>query len=380
MLSFKAELESLMTEQISLQPASVPPRRGRANAPQTFYDLNLDELTEYLREHGYPAYRARQLYHWAYQQLAASYDEMTVLPKALRSELADTLPLTHLEPVRELEADCGDTLKLLFRTHEGNHIETVLMFYPDRVTVCVSCQIGCAVGCSFCATGMSGLTRNLTASEMVGQVVAAARRARAFDRQLTNIVMMGMGEPFQNYESTMRMARILNDPEGMKFGARRITVSTSGLVPFIDKLADDPLQVKLAVSLHAPNNHLRDTLVPLNRRWPVQDLVDACRRYVEKTGRRVSFEYCLINDVNDSDTVANQLATLLRGLLCHVNVIPLNPTPAEPSYERPSEERIERFAKILNDRGIPTSVRYSRGVDIAAACGQLRVEHEASAN
>jgi 23S rRNA (adenine2503-C2)-methyltransferase len=358
---------------ISTQSATVRARRG---VPQTFYDLDLPELTGFVADRGYPAYRARQMYHWAYQQLAGSYEEMSVLPKSLRGELPELLPLTHLELVRELEADDGETLKLLFRAHDGNTLETVLMFYPDRVTVCVSCQIGCAVGCSFCATGMSGLTRNLSAGEMVAQVVAAARRAREFDRQLTNIVMMGMGEPFQNYEATMRMARILNHPEGMKFGARRITVSTSGLVPFIDKLAADPLQVKLAVSLHAPNDDLRNVLVPLNRRWPVSELIDACRRYVDMTGRRISFEYCLIKDVNDSDEVARELVDLLRGLLCHVNVIPLNPTPAEPSYERPSEARIHRFAEILEERGIPATVRYSRGVDIAAACGQLRAEHE----
>ena len=355
------------------QASQLQVRRG---APQTFYDLTLDELTERLAELRQPAYRARQMYHWAYQQLVSDYAEMNVLPKSLRADLAESLPLTHLEPVQEIQTDDGETIKLLFRTHDGNHIETVLMFYPDRVTVCVSCQIGCAVGCSFCATGMMGLTRNLTAGEMVGQVVAAARRTRGLDRQLSNIVMMGMGEPFQNYEATMKMARILNDPEGMKFGARRITVSTSGLVPFIDKLADDPLQVKLAISLHAPNDRLRDTLVPLNRRWKVRELVDACRRYVDTTGRRVSFEYCLIKDVNDSDETARELAQLLRGLLCHVNIIPLNPTPAEPSYERPSEARIHRFAQIVDIAGIPTSVRYSRGVDIAAACGQLRIEHE----
>lgn len=352
------------------------PVQVRRNTPATLYDLKLDELSSHLSGLGHPAYRARQIYHWAYQQLASSYDDIRVLPKALRSELSETLPLTYLELVEEEQTEDGETLKLLFRTHDGNHIETVLMFYPDRVTVCVSCQIGCAVGCSFCATGMMGLTRNLTAGEMVAQVVAAARRARDFDRQLTNIVMMGMGEPFQNYHGTMKMARILNDPEGMKFGARRITVSTSGLVPFIDKLAGDLLQVNLAISLHAPNDHLRDTLVPLNRRWNVEQLIAACRRYVDTTGRRISFEYCLIKDVNDSDEVAEQLSRLLRGLLCHVNIIPLNPTPAEPSYERPSVERINRFASILDAGRIPTSVRYSRGVDIAAACGQLRIEHE----
>ncbi len=365
-----------MASDLSITPEHRVTSSIRNRAPSTFYDLTLDELTGKISELGQKPYRARQIYHWAYQHLVGSYGEMSVLPKSLRADLSESLPLTYLEPVRELEADGGDTLKLLFRTHDGNHLETVLMFYPDRVTVCVSCQIGCAVGCSFCATGMSGLTRNLSAGEMVAQVVAAARRAREFERQLTNIVMMGMGEPFQNYEATMKMARILNDPEGMKFGARRITVSTSGLVPFIDRLAKDPLQVKLAISLHAPNDELRDTLVPLNRRWPVEDLILACRRYVETTGRRISFEYCLIKDVNDSDDVARDLGSLLSGLICHVNVIPLNPTSAEPSYERPSEERIQRFARIVEESGIPTSVRYSRGVDIAAACGQLRAEHE----
>lgn len=365
--------EDPRTNQETSQP------RVHRGAPLTFYDLTLDELAEHLATVGQKPYRARQMYHWAYQQLVGSYDQMNVIPKSLRAELTESLPLTFLEPVQEIQTDDGETLKLLFRTHDGNHIETVLMFYPDRVTVCVSCQIGCAVGCSFCATGMMGLTRNLSAGEMVGQVVAAARRTREYDRQLTNIVMMGMGEPFQNYEATMKMARILNDPEGMKFGARRITVSTSGLVPFIDKLADDPLQVKLAISLHAPTDKLRDTLVPLNRRWNVRTLIDACRRYVDMTGRRISFEYCLIKDVNDSDETARELGRVLRGLLCHVNIIPLNPTPAEPSYERPTETRIQRFAQIVDKSGIPTSVRYSRGVDIAAACGQLRIEHEETA-
>lgn len=343
--------------------------------PESLYDLTLDELAARLSGQGVPAYRARQIFHWAYRQLASDYAAMTVLPKTLRDQLAAELPCDQLEPVRVLQTDDGETEKLLFRTSDGQFIETVLMFYADRVTVCVSCQVGCAVGCAFCATGMMGLTRNLTAGEMVAQVVAASRLATERGRRLTNLVMMGMGEPFQNYQAVMRMARILHEPEGMNFGARRITVSTSGLAPFIDRLADDPLQVKLAISLHAPNNDLRSQLVPLNQRYPVEELIAACRRYVDITGRRVSFEYCLIKDVNDSDAIAHELATLVRGLLCHVNVIPLNPTPAAP-FERPSVERIEGFAAVLNERGIPATVRYSRGVDIAAACGQLRVEHE----
>jgi 23S rRNA (adenine2503-C2)-methyltransferase len=351
-------------------------RRGaRRHRPVTLHDLTLDELENRLVDQGLPRYRARQIFSWAYQHHAESYDEMTVLSKSLRQKLPTFLEMSKLELVRTIETDDGQTRKLLFRTFDGEHLETVLMFYPDRTTVCVSCQVGCAVGCAFCATGMMGLTRNLTTGEMVSQVIEAAREARKLDRNLTNIVMMGMGEPFQNYDAVMKMVRILHDPRGMNFGARRTTLSTSGLIPFIDRLAAEPFQVKLAVSLHAPNDNLRDQLVPLNRRYPVGELIDACRRYVDHTGRRVTFEYALIKDVNDSDEVARELAALLKGLLCHVNVIPLNPTPAAP-FERPSPERIERFAEVIRQKGIPATVRYSRGVDIAAACGQLRVEHE----
>jgi 23S rRNA (adenine2503-C2)-methyltransferase len=385
MVDFPVEMEKHRA--ISIRPRTnqplerpgrpvTPPRRGRVDRPLTLHELTLPELESWLTTSGLPRYRARQIYYWSYQQLVGSYDVMTVLPKALRPRLSESLPVSSLTLVRELTADRGETLKLLFRTFDGEYIETVLMFYPDRTTVCVSCQVGCAVGCAFCATGMLGLTRNLTAGEMVSQVVEAARRAREHGRTLTNIVMMGMGEPFQNYDATMKMVRILHELEGMNFGGRRITVSTSGLVPFIDRLAEEPFQVKLAVSLHAPNDDLRSALVPLNRRYPVDGLIAACRRYIERTGRRVSFEYALIKDVNDSDAIAGELADLLQGLLCHVNIIPLNPTPTAP-FERPSPERIASFATALSRRGIPATVRYSRGLDIAAACGQLRADHEA---
>ena len=354
---------------------SVVRRSSRRDRPLTLHDLTLDELEIRLTNEGLPRFRAKQIFSWAYQHLAESYDDMTVLPKPLRAELSEQLAMTKLELVRTIETDDGQTRKLLFRTFDSELLETVLMFYPDRTTVCVSCQVGCAVGCAFCATGMMGLTRNLTTGEMVSQVIEAAREARKLDRSLTNIVMMGMGEPFQNYDAVMKMVRILHDPQGMNFGSRRTTLSTSGLIPFIDRLAGEPFQVKLAVSLHAPNDELRNQLVPLNRRYPVGELIAACRRYVDQTGRRVSFEYALIKDVNDSDEIARELAVLLRGLLCHVNVIPLNPTPAAP-FERPSPERIERFASVIRQYGIPATVRYSRGVDIAAACGQLRAEHE----
>jgi 23S rRNA (adenine2503-C2)-methyltransferase len=279
--------------------------------------------------------------------------------------------------VRQRVSDDRETIKLLFRTRDDQFVETVVMFYPDRTTVCVSCQIGCAIGCSFCATGLSGLIRNLSAGEMVSQVVHAARLARERERRISNIVVMGMGEPFHNYDAVMRFVAIVNDRQGLGIGARHITLSTAGVVPFIDRLAEEPYQVKLAVSLHAPNDALRSQLVPINRRWPIDELLAACRRYVARTGRRVTFEYVLIEDVNDDERTAAELARRLRGLLCHVNLIPYNPTPAAPLFRRPGPERIERFRAVLERYGIPATVRYSRGVEIAAACGQLRAQEEA---
>ncbi len=359
------------TTDLKIHPTPRQPR----NVPRSIYDLSLDELGSWMVERNQPAYRARQVFRWLYDKLAVDYHDMTNLPPALRDELAEAFPIAAAVPVREIWTDDDQTLKMLYRAPDGHTFETVLMFYPQRVTVCVSCQVGCAVGCSFCATGMSGLLRNLTTGEMVFQAVDMARRAREQGRQLSNLVMMGMGEPFHNYAATMRFIGILNDHQGFDFGARRMTISTSGIVPFIDKLAGEPVQVNLAVSIHAGNDVLRSSLVPINQRWPISDLIGAVRRYIDQTGRRVSFEYALMTGVNSSDEHALELADWLRGMLCHVNVIPYNPTPGAP-YERPTPEGVERFVKVLTDAGIPATVRYSRGVDIGAACGQLRAEHE----
>jgi 23S rRNA (adenine2503-C2)-methyltransferase len=344
---------------------------------EALHDYTLGELEAWVEERGLPRYRARQLFHWAYQQLVFEYESMSVLPKSMRRELSETLPISGLVPVRQRVSDDRETIKLLFRTRDDQFVETVVMFYPDRTTVCVSCQIGCAIGCSFCATGLSGLIRNLSAGEMVSQVVHAARLARERERRISNIVVMGMGEPFHNYDAVMRFVAIVNDRQGLGIGARHITLSTAGVVPFIDRLAEEPYQVKLAVSLHAPNDALRSQLVPINRRWPIDELLAACRRYVARTGRRVTFEYVLIEDVNDDERTAAELARRLRGLLCHVNLIPYNPTPAAPLFRRPGPERIERFRAVLERYGIPATVRYSRGVEITAACGQLRAQEEA---
>ena len=352
------------------QSSVLPSRAGR---PRGAYDLRLHELEAHVLELGFPAYRARQIWGWAYRQCVTDYSEMTNIPAALRSAIAVQAPLSLLETVRAVSSDDGETIKTLYRTGDGQMLETVLMLYPNRATVCVSCQVGCAVGCAFCATGLMGLSRNLGAGEMVAQVVGAAREARQRGRELTNIVMMGMGEPLQNYAEMMRFINIVHDPHGLDIGARRITVSTSGIVPKIDALAEEPLQLNLAISLHAPGDELRSRLVPINRRYPIATLMASIDRYIARTGRRVSFEYALMRGVNDGDSTADDLAALLRGRLCHVNIIPLNPVELLP-YERPDPLGIERFADILRRAGIATSVRYSRGLDIDAACGQLRAK------
>ena len=350
------------------EPQPVAPRAAR---PRGAYDLSLSELETRVTNLGFPEYRGRQVWSWAYRQCVADYPSMSNIPVALRDALATEAPLSLLEPVRAAASEDGETIKTLYRTGDDQVLETVLMLYPNRATVCVSCQVGCAVGCAFCATGLMGLARNLGAGEMVAQVVGAAREARQRGRELTNIVMMGMGEPLQNYAETMRFIRIVNDPRGLALGARRITVSTSGIVPKIDALAMEPLQLNLAISLHAPNDELRSRLVPINRRYPIATLMTSVDRYIAKTGRRVSFEYALMRGINDSAQTARELAALVRSRLCHVNIIPLNPVDVLP-YERPDPAGIERFADILRAAGIPTTIRYSRGLDIDAACGQLR--------
>ncbi len=363
-----------MTETID-SDVLIMPARGRRVTRTTLYDLGFDALRTRMVELGQQPFRAAQVFDWTYKKLAVSYDAMSNLPAELRASLSETLPMDPLKLVHAIETDDGETVKMLYTTHDGQLVETVLMFYPDRATVCVSCQVGCAVGCAFCATGLGGLQRNLTAGEMVVQAVNAARMARERGRPLTNLVMMGMGEPFHNYRETMTFIGILNDKRGMNFGARRITVSTSGIVPGIEKLAAEPIQVNLAISLHAPNDELRSSLVPINNRFPIEVLMAAARDYIARTGRRISFEYALMKGINDSDEIAAELADLLQGMLCHVNIIPLNPVDVLP-YERPEAADIDRFAAVLESRGIPTTVRYSRGVEIAAACGQLRAKFQ----
>ncbi len=359
----------------SIQLSAEPVGRSR-KLPDSWLDLSPDTAAALVTDLGEPGFRARQASQWTWKQLAPCFAEMGTLPTPLRTRLAEAIDFDPLTIDKVYEADAGETLKMLSRTRDGLLVETVLMFYPDRVTVCISCQVGCAVGCAFCATGIGGLERNLTPGEMISQVLDASRRARQRGRSLTNLVMMGMGEPFQNYANTMQFIRAINDPDNLGFGARRITISTSGIVPGIEKLTAEPLQVNLAVSLHAPNNALRDTLVPINKRWPVETLMASCDHYMKTTGRRISFEYALMKGINSDDAIAIELAALLQKRPCHVNIIPFNPVDLLP-FERPQPADIARFAAILTANGVPATVRYSRGLEIAAACGQLRARHDA---
>jgi 23S rRNA (adenine2503-C2)-methyltransferase len=331
----------------------------------TRYDLDRDELAAQLD--GEPRYRVDQLWQGLYEQLADPQD-ITTLSKALRARLATELPLA-LTPVAESVSDDGDTVKWLWGLDGGAHVETVLMHYPGRSTVCVSTQAGCAMACGFCATGQGGFERNLSTGEIVEQVVRASRVARASGRRVSNIVFMGMGEPFANYDRTWRAVERLHGDLGIS--ARHLTLSTVGIVPGIRRLAAEALPVNLAVSLHAANDTLRDELVPINRRYPLAVLVEACEQYLAAKNRRLSFEWALIAGVNDRRTDARELAALTRPLRAHVNLIPLNPTPGYATVgARP--EVVGRFRDELVDLGVNVTVRRNRGTDIDAACGQLR--------
>ena len=328
-----------------------------------------------------PAYRIRQIQEWIYKKYARSFEEMSNLPKAMRDGLAASATLTPLTPVEQRVSKAGDTQKVLFQMPDGETVEAVLMLYDQRRTLCISSQAGCAMGCSFCATAQGGLRRNLTAGEIVAQVLFFARYLRnAGERPkmrvkrpttVTNIVLMGMGEPMHNYKNVWTAIRRLTAADGFGLGARHITLSTVGLVPMIDRMADEGLQVNLAVSLHAPNNALRSKLVPPSRRYPVDDLLASVRRYIAKTNRRVTFEYALMRGVNDSPSLAEDLADKLHGILCHVNLIPLNPIP-DSAFQPTSDRDTQRFAERLSARGISTTVRIRRGIEIDAGCGQLR--------
>src|SRR5512134_3623521 len=352
------------------------------------YDLDADEITNLLKEWNEPAYRAKQIWQGIYQQLYNSPAQFSNLPKSLREKLAEHVTFSPFKVKVYQDSSDGSTRKTLFELPDGNLIEAVLMRYGDpadnpqitasptgrgaknRRTLCISTQAGCAMGCVFCATGQMGFKRNLSSGEIVAQVLYYARMLKDMNESVTNIVLMGMGEPFHNYDNTMAAIDRLNDPDGFNFGARRFTISTVGLVPQIRRFADEERQVNLAISLHAADDEERVKMLPVNKRYKIDEVLDACRYYVEKTRRRVTFEWALIHGVNDSPEVAKKLAARLKGLLCHVNAIPLNPTAG---YEgrATDRQRAVAFKETLEQAGIPCTIRMKRGIDIQAGCGQL---------
>ncbi len=334
--------------------------------------MTLAELTAALAELSEPAYRAKQLYAWMHVRLATAYEEMTNLPKSLREKLAERYPLTVLTKAVRLDSKLDGTKKYLFRLPDGNVIESVRMEYHHGVSVCISSQVGCRMGCTFCASTIGGLVRNLTPSEMAEQIYAITRDT---GERVSNIVVMGTGEPLDNYDNLLAFLRIITDENGLHISQRNVTISTCGLVPKLRSLADLKLAVTPAISLHAPNDELRRKLMPVANSFSVRELIDAAKYYTEKTGRRMTFEYSLIAGVNDSGAQAKELAALLKGLSAHVNLIPVNPV-SERDYKRSLVKNVLHFQKMLENEGIHVTIRRELGSDINAACGQLRRHYE----
>ena len=333
--------------------------------------MTLAEAEAFAQELGWPRFRGEQIWRWVHAKLVRSWDEMTNLPREVRQTLAERATLGQLT-VAEVQESRDGTRKLRLVTRDGKSIETVLIPDGDKTTQCISSQVGCAVDCQFCATAKMGLVRNLDAGEIVDQVYLARRLLAETEpeRRITNLVYMGMGEPLHNYDQLVRSLRILGDDKGVGLSMRRITVSTSGMVPRLHRLGKEDVRPNLAVSLNAPNDEIRNQIMPINRKWNIAALMDALRAYPLEQRRRITFEYVLLADVNDSLEHAGQLARLLRGIKCKVNIIPWNPHPEAP-YQRPAPEVIDAFQNECKRRGLPTYLRTPRGDDIDAACGQL---------
>lgn len=333
--------------------------------------LPLEELTEQLKTRGYPAFRAKQIREWL-DRGVTDFDKMTNLPKDLRQDLAELYTVPGVKILRKLVSAIDGTVKYLFQLDDGETVESVLMQYKHGWSQCLSTQVGCKMGCTFCATGMGGFIRNLSAAEMIGQIEAAQKDAGV---RVSSIVLMGMGEPLDNYEQVIRFLRMLSEEGGVHIGMRHISLSTCGVVPGIYRLMEEQIPLTLSISLHAPNDELRSRSMPVNRRWPIDELLRACRDYIDATGRRISFEYAMIDGVNDSDAHAAELADRLRGMLCHVNLIPVNAVDGK-AQRRSSRDRIRSFMDVLEKKGINATVRRTLGSDINASCGQLRRQQD----
>jgi 23S rRNA (adenine2503-C2)-methyltransferase len=354
-----------------VNPAGADTPPAQEPAMDNIKDLTLEGLAAWLKSHGEPAFRARQVFQWLYQRQVRSFDEMSNVSKSLRLLLAERFTIGGFD-VDTMAASEDGSRKFAFRLADGKRIESVLMPNATHYTLCLSTQVGCAMGCDFCMTARMGLDRNLTAGEIVQQVVECARVIED-GKILRNLVFMGMGEPFHNYDATLEAVDRLNDPRGFNFGARRITISTVGLVPMIERFAAEKRQVNLAVSLHAATDELRGQLLPINRKYPLAKLFAAVRGYYAVTRRRVTFEWALIEGKNDTPEQARALASWAKGLPCHVNVIPLNPT-RDYAGQATTRERAGAFKAALESHGIPCTIRVRRGLDINAGCGQLAVE------
>ena len=330
--------------------------------------LYFDELTEYVMSMGLPEFRATQLYDWMHVKLADRYESMTNIPVRLREQLKENTDYTSLKIVRKQVSAIDGTSKYLFELEDGNLIESVLMHYHHGNTVCISSQAGCRMGCRFCASTLDGLARSLKPSEMLDQIY---RIQAETGERVDNVVVMGSGEPFDNFDNFLRFAKLLNDPRGLNISARNLTVSTCGIVPEIYKFADLKLQITLAISLHAPNDDMRRKLMPIACRYSIRELMDACRYYIDKTGKRITFEYSLVKDENDTDECAEQLINLVKGMNCHINLIPVNPVK-ERGFRQSGLDRITKFKNKLEKNRINVTIRRELGRDIDGACGQLR--------
>ena len=330
--------------------------------------MSPDELSAALKELNEPAFRAKQIYSWLHSQCVTSFDEMTNISKALRQKLDDNFVIFGVSIEKKLISEYDDTQKYLFKLHDGEFIESVLMKYKYGYTLCVSTQVGCRMGCKFCASTLDGVVRNLTASEILSQIYEAQRDN---DIKISHVVLMGIGEPLDNFDNVMRFLELITDEKGQNMSMRHISLSTCGVVPKIYDLMEKNLQLTLSVSLHAPSDEIRSAMMPVNRKWGVDELLTACRKYTDKTHRRISFEYAMVSGSNDSDDCARLLAKKLKGILCHVNLIPVNEVK-ETCCKKSSRERIEAFSAILEKNGFAVTVRRKLGSDINASCGQLR--------
>ncbi|KML10445.1 ribosomal RNA large subunit methyltransferase N [Bacillus safensis] len=338
----------------------------------SIYSFELQEMKEWLKEQGEKPFRAAQIFEWLYEKRVTSFDDMSNLSKDLREKLKDQFAITTLKTVIKQTSQDG-TIKFLFELHDGYTIETVLMRHEYGNSVCVTTQVGCRIGCTFCASTLGGLKRNLEAGEIVAQVLKVQQALDETDERVSSVVIMGIGEPFDNFDEMLAFLKIINHDNGLNIGARHITVSTSGIIPKIYQFADEQMQINFAVSLHAPNTEIRSRLMPINKAYKLPKLMEAIEYYIQKTGRRVSFEYGLFGGVNDQVHHAEELADLLKGIKCHVNLIPVNYVP-ERDYVRTPREQIFLFEKTLKERGVNVTIRREQGHDIDAACGQLRAK------